>query len=321
MYFKRNSKTYLKFSWVLNLLSFIFKVLSFLNLKLKSIRQKKYSKVKIISVNNLSFGGTGKTTTITELGNKLEQNKIKFCIITRGYKSKNEKKGIEVLPDHTADQVGDEAKLLKENFPSHHIFSGSNKHALIKKIQKKNLKVILLDDGFQSTDIYKDISVMLLNPDHPFYYLRNFKFMINKETYIYSFKKRSSLAKHLNQGIYNFHPDGFYDINNTKITLENSPVIGFSALGDNKSFKEALFEFNLLFFQGFKDHFKYTQKDINELNKIRQEKGASFLICTKKDFVKLKELDLLKIPLLYLHPKIIFKPDLIDQVVRQIKED
>ena len=160
-----------------------------------------------------------------------------------------------------------------------------------------------------------------MDPDHPFYYLRNFKFMINKETYIYSLKKRSSLAKHLNQGIFDFHPDGFYDINNIKITLENSPIIGFSALGDNKSFKEALSEFNLLFFQGFKDHFQYTQKDINKLNRIRREKGASFLICAKKDFVKLKELDLLKIPLLYLHPKIVFKPDLASQLINRLKEN
>ena len=119
----------------------------------------------------------------------------KFAIISRGFKSEYENKNVKVKPYHKVKEIGDEAKLLKKKFPEQDIYIGKNRKISIQKaIQDKN-KIIILDDGFQTTNIFKDIKIMLFNPEHPYYYLRNFKFLAKNEDFIFFFKELSKDLK------------------------------------------------------------------------------------------------------------------------------
>jgi tetraacyldisaccharide 4'-kinase len=264
-----------------------------------------------------------------EIGEYLEQAGIPFAIVTRGYKAGYEDMGTSVLQHHHPEDVGDEAILFKTRFPNGDIYMGKNRLKSIEAAIENQNKVILLDDGFQTTQLHKDLKIMLFNPDHPYYYLRNFRFMMKREDIVLYYRcddylpaqkgtdEKEILTRTTNTntsiyGSYDFTVSGFYDMEQNPVEIEKtSPVIfGFSALGDNERFKKDLSGFNLAGFVPFKDHHSYTEEDILSLNRQREENGARYLVCTEKDLVKIKRYNLSKIPLIYLQNSIKFNFDL-----------
>jgi tetraacyldisaccharide 4'-kinase len=303
--------------WLLNGVSIAFKTASFFNLKLKSMRCHHYREAFIISIDNLSFGGTGKTTMIMEIGKRLQQHNIPFAIVTRGYRSLFENEGTSVQPLHSVREVGDEAKLFKNRFPDRHVYVGKNRSRSIERaIQDKN-HIILMDDGFQSTDIYRDLKIMLINPRHPYYYLRNFKFMTGQEDVILYFEPPDD-SREEKDNTYHFQLEVFYDATGNVVNLRERSLslLGFSALGDNGRFKSDLEAFNLLEFKGYSDHHAFSEEDLLQLNRRRIHIGADYMVCTEKDFVKVKRYNLQKIPLIYAQNSIKCNLDLINRILK-----
>ncbi len=315
MYIKAYSKLNKILIFLLNLVSIVFKTISLFNLKIKTLNKKQYKAAFIISVDNLSFGGTGKTSLVIKIGEELKKRKIKFAIVTRGYLSKFENTSFLINSNQNSKEIGDEAKILKNRFPNQDIFIGKKRHTSIKKAIENKNKIIILDDGFQSTDIYKNCSIMLLNPEHQYYYLRNFKFLIRKENFILLYSSSSKC------GTYKFEHRNFYNQNGRITNIKGTPLIGFSALGDNSRFKKSLSNFNLIGFRKYKDHFLYTQDIINNLNILRINKKADYLVCTEKDFVKLINLNLDDIPLIYSKNIIKFNSTLISSILNHAKKE
>jgi tetraacyldisaccharide 4'-kinase len=322
MHIKGNSAISKLKVFLLNGVSILFKTISLLNLKFKSLRLTKYP-VLVISVDNLSFGGTGKTTLVMEIGKHLEQKNLGFAVITRGYKSKLEHPGAKVERHHTVNDVGDEALLYKRCFRSQDqdVYVGKNRMRSIESAIRDGHKIILLDDGFQSTQIHKDIKIMLFNPHHPYYYLRNFKGLMKKEDFIFFYREIPAGAGEKYRpavcGVYYFESGHFYTAAGTILPLTDLrglSLVGFSALGDNHRFKNDLSAFRLVEFVPFNDHHAYREKEIRDLNTRRIEKKADYLACTEKDFIKLSGINLDDIPLIYLKNSIKLSPNLMDYV-------
>lgn len=311
--------------FLLNSISILFKIISLLNLKCKSLRPVKFPAL-VISVDNLSFGGTGKTTLVTEIGKNLEQKKLGFAIITRGYKSKCEHMGAKVQPHHQVRDVGDEAMSYKQRFHScflqQDIYVGKNRRRSIESAVRDGHKIILLDDGFQSTHIHKDIKIMLFNPRHRYYYLRNFKWLMKKENFIYFYREFSLPFSRAEKkfrpalcGIYGFEIHHFCTAAGTNLEIDiirRAALMGFSALGDNERFKNDLSDFQLIEFFSFSDHHTYTETEIKTLNARRIEKKADYLVCTEKDYIKLTGINMEDIPLIYVQNGIKLDPNLMD---------
>ncbi|MCP5107825.1 MAG: tetraacyldisaccharide 4'-kinase [bacterium] len=295
--------------FALNALSVIFKILSLVNLKRKALRRQKFPAL-IVSIDNLSFGGTGKTTLVTELGKKLAEKGIKFAVVTRGYKSAFEHDGVKVQPHHKVPDVGDEAAIYKKHFPLQDIYVGKDRRESINRAVRDNNKIILLDDGFQSTHIHRDIKIMLLNPLHPYYYLRNFKFTAAKENFILNYRDG-----------YDFEFAGFYDTRGKPVETGDFFLYGFSALGDNARFENDLSAFNLAGFSGFKDHHQYSQSDLERLNEQRIRAAAAYLVCTEKDFVKLIDINFQDIPLIFSRNSIKLTVDLTEYVLNYARKE
>ncbi len=275
----------------------------------------------IVSVDNLSFGGTGKTSLVIEIGKALQKPGIKFAVVTRGYQSQYEKRGVRVSAHHHVQEVGDEAVILKRHFPDQDIFVGRNRGESINRAIENRNRVVILDDGLQSSDIFKDIKIMLYNPEHPYYYLRNFKFLMKNEDYLLVYhhprhpgsKDRSPDTTNSASpavGTYHFELENFRDAGDMVVDPGKARLFGFSALGDNLRFKNDLSSFNLVGFKGYRDHYNFTDKEIESLNRQRIECQADFLVCTEKDFVKLKDLNLGHLPLIYAQNSIKFSLDL-----------
>ncbi|MCP4216242.1 MAG: tetraacyldisaccharide 4'-kinase [bacterium] len=322
----------------LNLLSIAFKTISLINLKRKGRKPTKYP-AHIISIDNLSFGGTGKTTLVLQLGRALEENDLKFAIVTRGYKAKYENDNLAVTQHHTAADVGDEAKMFKRRFPNQDIYIGRNRKISIEAAIAGGNSIILLDDGFQTTNVQKDTRVMLVNPQHPYYFLRNFKCTAENEDYVFLYQPpghdtNGATAKWKTKltgpaepgkkkpvlGTYYFEKNTFYDTEGQPVDTEKISLLGFSALGDNIPFKKILSAQNLVEFKAFDDHYPFTPADIERLNQTRMDKEIDTLACTEKDFIKLIDIKVDHIPLIYAKNSIKFSIDLIYNLLTNAKE-
>ncbi len=281
--------------------------------------------MKIISVDSLAFGGTGKTPMVLEIASILKSIGVKFSIVTRGYGSTSEKNGVSVNENHSWQEVGDEVKMISLEFPDIDIFTGCDRVNSLKKSEENGNKVVILDDGFQSAGIKKDLKIMMINPDNRYYYLRNFKFLMCKEDVIlfYKYGKRNKricrFTKEPDIGEYSFRFTSFQTPDGLPADPENLPVFGFSALGDNERFRSDLREKNLVGFRGFGDHYKYTKKDLQNLEKMMKSYGAEFLICTYKDFIKISDMIVDGFPLIYVKNKIKFNYDLKEKVLSILK--
>lgn len=306
----------------LNVISLPYKSVSWLVLKKRSLKQKAHPHCYIISVDNLAFGGTGKTALVIALGGYLNRRDIRFAVISRGYRSRYQKTGTRVLPGHTVADVGDEAVLYRRHFPNRDIFVGRNRHQSVEMARSRHNKIMILDDGFQTTSIKKDLKIMLLNPHHPYYYLRHFKRLIKGEDIVlrYGSGQETGPGDHILDTTYSFAPEGFFDPRDRALEVRDAPLAGFSALGDNRRFRDDLRRYNLKTFRGFPDHHPFTQRDIQELDRMRDRHGARYLVCTEKDFVKLSGLDLSGCPLLYLKNTLQFKDDVFTLIINHARE-
>ena len=246
---------------------------------------------------------------------------IPFAVVSRGYHSRLEKTGALVSDGHDAAQVGDEARMLKRAFPDRDIFIGRDRHRSIREAIARNNRFVILDDGFQSTDIGKDLAVLLLNPDHPYYYLRNFPFLALRSDVILTLDAEAAKTDRKTEGgdrtrgslrgAYGFHCTGFARPDGATVELAaGAPILGFSALGDNRRFLGDLSAFELVDFRGYPDHHPFSERDLEMLEDERQSRGADWLVCTEKDVVKLERLDLGGIPLIYMKNGIQFNIDL-----------
>lgn len=308
MHAKGNSCSVTLTGLILDAVSLVFKAVALCHLLWRRLHCKKYPAL-VVSIDNLSFGGTGKTTLVKFLGQQLVQKKIKFAIITRGYKSNLENQNIRVLPTHSPADIGDEATIYKNNFPDPAIYIGKDRQKSISMAIRDGYRLLLMDDGFQSAHIYRAIKIMLINPAHPYYYLRHFRFLAQSETFLLFFRNEATHAQNRpakkagkegpTKGQYDLRLRHFCDLQGNTVDIGASPLVGFSALGDNGRFQADLAAFNLAAFKGYKDHHAYTEKDLQELDSLRQQHNAAYLVCTEKDMIKIKAMNLQNIPLIY----------------------
>lgn len=162
----------------MQVLKFLLMPLSWLYLAVTSIRNvlydkglfKSYSfKVKVICVGNLSVGGTGKSPMIEYLI-KSYKDRYQIAVLSRGY-GRQTKGFVEVKPDMTAKEVGDEPLQFKRKFESTPIFVDADRKHGIEQIQKLNpdVQLVLLDDAFQHRRVKADINILLTTYSNPFY--------------------------------------------------------------------------------------------------------------------------------------------------------
>jgi tetraacyldisaccharide 4'-kinase len=273
--------------FLLDPLSLLFKAFSCLNLRIKALRSRSFPHLFIISVDSLSFGGAGKTPLVMAIGGALEAEGARFALISRGYRSRHEKSGIRVQAGHSFRDVGDEALMLKTRFPNQEVFIGRDRLRSIAAATEAGMRILVLDDGFQSSHIRKDFSIMLVNPSHPYFYLRHFRFLARRADRVLQYRGAGCAAGPGGAG-YDFAITGFLDANGRPVEIDDAPLVAFSALGDNDRFARDMKRFHLAAFRSFADHHAFTREDLNALEALRKENGAAWMVCTEKDFHKIR---------------------------------
>jgi tetraacyldisaccharide 4'-kinase len=250
---------------------------------------------KIISIGNITAGGTGKTPFEMFMVNNLLAHK-KVVIISGGYNS-------------------DELDLLQYNLPLVKILSGKNRIQLIKKAQELfNPDVIILDDGFQQWRIKKDIEIVLIDSSNPFSNGRLLPAGLLREP-LSSLRRADilmltkvdenpeglasirKLIQNINRKALilecNHKASGFYEpINKNNLgleSLEGKKVFTFCAIGSAESFRRTLKKIgvNSVGYRDYLDHYQYKDSDINDIISKATSSKAEVIITTEKDWMRL----------------------------------
>ncbi len=279
----------------------------------KFTKKKKLPGAFVISVGNLSMGGTGKTPFSIFLA-KLIHKKFpdqKIIILSRGYNAKGSLRGHRVGPHSTPMEAGDEPLLLKKHLPFAEVWIGKDRYSSYihfrEELRMRENSIVILDDGFQHHVLERDVDLVLLDSSKiskerfliPAGNLREpISSLIRADQIIFS-KYESSIEKivqniqnKFSKGILRFslEPDKLLSPNlqsDSPKILSGKKVYAFTGIGNPEVFFSMIRKFEPLKLEtrAFRDHHSYTIEDENVLNLIA--KNFDFLVCTEKDLVKI----------------------------------
>jgi len=273
----------------------------------------------VISVGNITTGGTGKTPLVEWVARTLAAEGKKVCILTRGYGRSHPERHVLVSDGQTvfatASEAGDEAYLLAKNLEGvAAVISDANRAAAGKDaIKHLNTDCFVLDDGFQHLRLARDLNIVTIDATNPwgggnllpYGRLREPRSSLNRADCLVITRAdqaegiqslRSELAQ-LTRGC----PQFLSSMRTARIApLTNPPKslelpqrsAAFCAVGNPQSFFTQLRDegHELSFTKAFPDHYSYTQKDLDLLVNGAKKAGAEALITTAKDAVKLQSL-------------------------------
>lgn len=125
--------------------------------------------IPVICVGNISVGGTGKTPHTEWLLSELSKD-FRVACLSRGYKRRS-KGFIQVSPQSTAEEAGDEPLQIKTKFPEIEVACDANRVRGIEKLLSlpEPPEVIVLDDAFQHRYVKADKNIVLVDYNHPCY--------------------------------------------------------------------------------------------------------------------------------------------------------
>jgi len=281
----------------------------------------------IITVGNLSVGGTGKTPQ-TEYLIKCLQKEFKVGVLSRGYRRRT-KGYLEVMTDMNANSTGDEPLQIKRKFPEAIMCVDEERLNGITSmlIAHPVLDVIVLDDAFQHRAVKAGINILLTTFDEPFFKdrllpigdLREFKSgkkradiivvtkcpeNLNAETQE-KYIKAIDATKDQKVFFSNIKYGAFKHVFNQSIIQPQGKVLLVTGIAKPKPMLDHLFKLGLeVEHIEFRDHHRFSKNDIDKIKDIFDNFGADSIITTEKDAVRLYDfktiIESYELPFIYL---------------------
>ncbi len=275
---------------------------------------------KIISVGNISVGGTGKTPVVIAIAKFLQQQNKSVAILSRGYGRKTI--GTQLVTDGKINSakweiVGDEPTLMAKYLSDIPIVVDENRIRGGKYlINKFHPEIIILDDGFQHRKLFRDIDIVLVNSNISKFNNRIFSFgnfreswkslkrahliFLTKGDFVAPSKNLQAKLNTLGLPLFktNIIPASYFlDNKNNKLEagyFNGKTAVLFSGIGDPESFTKTIQNLNIKILDSinFKDHKHYSKSDIERINNKYITTGADVIITTEKDFLKIGDTSL-----------------------------
>ena len=267
--------------------------------------------VPVISIGNLTVGGTGKTPCVEYVARLLREHDFQVAILSRGYGSEAGR--------------NDEAMVLEENLPDVPHYQGRERVELARiAIEESESEVLVLDDGFQHRRLARDLDVVLIDATDPWasgyllprgglreprQNLRRAGLVVltrcdtvpagtveGIENEVRRIAPGLPVVKTIHAPLELLNGEGREDI----AALKGRPVAAFCGIGNPDAFHTTLIRLgaDVWDLRTFPDHHPYTREDVDDLRRWAAEMPAdAWIVTTQKDWVKLRLAELGSRPL------------------------
>jgi tetraacyldisaccharide 4'-kinase len=242
----------------------------------------------VISIGNLSVGGSGKTPFVILLGELLKARGVKFDVLSRGYGRKT--KGVmQVDPGGSSGEFGDEPLLIARRLEVPVVLGEDRYQAGVLAEDKYGPQLHLLDDGFQHRSLARDFDIVLVTADDsrdrllPAGRLREPLISLQRADAVVltagaapeSFPLDGKLVWRVRRGI----------------LPQNVPgrPVAFCGIARPQNFMLQLRKAGIepAAEAVYRDHHAYTERDIRELLSLKMKSGADGFVTTEKDAINL----------------------------------
>jgi tetraacyldisaccharide 4'-kinase len=273
----------------------------------------------VISVGNITTGGTGKTPLVEWVSKTLAAKGKKVCILTRGYGRKDPHLQVIVSDGYgvlaSPSEAGDEPYLLATNLTGFAaVISSADRIAAGREaIKDFGSDCFVLDDGFQHLRLARDLNIVTIDATNPwgggtllpYGRLREKPEGLSRADCVVitrcdQVKNLDALRNEIARFAGN-RPIFYSHMRTSRVSsLKNGPgslasparIAAFCAVGNPSSFFEHVrrFGFDVALSTSFPDHHVYSQDEIESLVRSAEKAGANALITTAKDAVKLRSM-------------------------------
>ncbi len=265
--------------------------------------------VPVVSVGNLSFGGSGKTPCIIWLARELSAE-YRVVVVCRSYKTElSAPLKVDLKRAEAAQIFGDEACLIQSELQNCNVWSGPSKTETAMAALADKPQIILVDDGFSHRKLKRNFDLVLIDTTQGFEaYQREYagelkraQAVILTKTHLASVKQVDLLKSqiiaqipHLKESVYKAA---------TRIIVpvpKQKPLYAFCGLARPESFWQDLAQsgYQVLKRTALADHQKYTAHEQKKLMAqfldVKNEHKDIQLVTTAKDRIKLNDAELLK---------------------------
>jgi tetraacyldisaccharide 4'-kinase len=239
----------------------------------------------VVSIGNISVGGSGKTPFVIALGELLQQRGIAFDVLSRGYGRGSEEIAV-VDPGGSPAQFGDEPLLIARKLQAPVIVGADRYRAGLIAEKQFSSKLHLLDDGFQHRRLHRDFDIVLLPAeDHdgvllPVGRLREpIAALRRSDAVVLPGPLRQSLDA---KRVWRAH-------RRVKLSKTGGKLVAFCGIARPAQFFDALKALGQKIAETvtFRDHHRYDQRDIDRLLRLKSQTGADGFISTEKDAINL----------------------------------
>lgn len=291
-------------------------------------KPRKINNIPVISIGNLTTGGTGKTPACIYIANLLKSMNLKPAILTRGYGGSIYKEG-GILSDGktvflSERESGDEPYLLAVNLPGVPIAVGKNRLENGKKLAHLfDIDVFVLDDGFQHYAIDRDLDLVLIDSTNPFgnehilphgvlrepleALKRSHGIILTKSSLVppeklQELKERVIQIAGHEEVFYSDHSPShlmklplYYDMDSVKSAkkdkltiLKNKSIWALSGIGNHRAFEKTLYSIGVGEVESISFRDHYRYT-LKDVNGILKRLSAEdYLVTTEKDWIRLQ---------------------------------
>jgi len=269
----------------------------------------------VISVGNLTVGGTGKTPLVMLLARGLGQRGITHAILSRGYKRK--KISDSLVSDGrklllSPEEAGDEPYLMARNLRGVPILVGKDRFTTgSAAIQRFGVRSLLLDDGYQHLELYRDLNILLIDSTigfgdghllprgilrEPLSHLRRADlFVLTKVEDPQACLRLERMLHQVHPRAQVFHSQyepvgliGLHGETEDVKVLQGKKVLALSGIANPQYFLSLLKRCGMEIGEEaiFPDHHFYRARDLASIS--ARSKGMDWVVTTEKDMLKLE---------------------------------
>ncbi len=278
-----------------------------------------HADVPVLSIGNLTLGGTGKSPFVLKTARELERLGLKVAVVSRGYRAKEQNSNSQ-----KTDLLNDEGKEMAARLPNAVFLQNPNRsEAARRAVEEYGAEVILLDDGFQHRKLFRNADFVLIDAQEPFGLtgrlfpcgtlrepmreIRRADVLVLTHADRMNLLERHSIQEELTSRFpekkqlwletthlpvgFSTADGKFLSISDFQKTFAGKKIGAFCGIGKPDGFFQSLIECRVETAEKkiYPDHHLFDENVSRELQIWTKKNALDLLVCTEKDMVKLPD--------------------------------